>query len=241
MKPDKFALITGARSGIGRAIALDLCSQGASLILVSRRLDSLKKVVSEANIETSKITFYQADLSIDTEIKNLVSEINHEFNRLDILIHSAGVISFGPLMGSPTGDFYNQFKVNVLAPHVLTQGLIPLIKEAHGQIVFINSSVSLRTRKNTGFYAATKHALKAYADTLRLELNPEDVRVLSVYPGRTASAMQKKLHLIEGKDYQPERLMHPEDLAHVITNALKLPRTAEVTDLMIRPMLGGSS
>jgi NADP-dependent 3-hydroxy acid dehydrogenase YdfG len=85
-------------------------------------------------------------------------------------------------------------------------------------------------------YSATKHALKAIADSLREEVNAEGVRVVSVYPGRTATPMQAEVHELEGKPYKPERLMQPADVAEVVLTALTLPRTTEVTDLMVRPM-----
>jgi NADP-dependent 3-hydroxy acid dehydrogenase YdfG len=83
----------------------------------------------------------------------------------------------------------------------------------------------------------TKHALRAIADSLRGEVNPDGVRVLSVYLGRTASEMQERIHQMEGRPYRPELLLQPQDVASVILNALSLPRTAEVTDIHIRPML----
>jgi NADP-dependent 3-hydroxy acid dehydrogenase YdfG len=108
---------------------------------------------------------------------------------------------------------------------------------ARGQIVFINSSVGLSAKRaEIGQYAATKHALKAIADTLREELNPKGIRVLSVYLGRTATPMQKALCHEERKAYHPEMLLQPEDVASVIVHALTLARTAEVTDISIRPM-----
>jgi NADP-dependent 3-hydroxy acid dehydrogenase YdfG len=101
--------------------------------------------------------------------------------------------------------------------------------------VFINSSVIMRTRANVGQFAATQHSLKAIADSLREEVNPDQVRVLSVFPGRTASPRQAIIHEMEGKPYHPERLMQPEDVAGVVINALSLPRSAEVTDISLRP------
>jgi NADP-dependent 3-hydroxy acid dehydrogenase YdfG len=87
-----------------------------------------------------------------------------------------------------------------------------------------------------GQYAASKHALRAIADSLRDEVNPDGVRVLSVFLGRTASPMQADIYRAEGRRYQPEQLMQPEDVAAVVINALSLPRTAEVTEVRMRPM-----
>ena len=92
-------------------------------------------------------------------------------------------------------------------------------------------------KPSTAQYDATKHALKAIADALRGEVNPHGVRVLIVYLGRTATEMQAQIHRMENKPYQPELLLQPEDVASVIMNALSLPRTAEVTDIHIRPMI----
>lgn len=110
------------------------------------------------------------------------------------------------------------------------------MRSCKGQIVFINSSAGLNARADVGQYAATKHALKAIADSLREEVNADGVRVLSMFLGRTATPMQDAVHKMEGKEYHPECLIQPEDVAAVVVNALSLPRTAEVTDIHIRPM-----
>jgi NADP-dependent 3-hydroxy acid dehydrogenase YdfG len=102
--------------------------------------------------------------------------------------------------------------------------------------VFVNSSIVSRAAQEAGQYAATQHALKGVADSLRQEINPEGVRVLSIYPGRTATARQASIHAAEGKSYRPEQLIQPEDVAFIVVSALKVARTAEVTDIHIRPM-----
>ena len=129
-----------------------------------------------------------------------------------------------------------QYRTNVRAPYLLTQALLPLLRRRQGQVVFINSSVGLAARAQVGPYAATKHALKALADSFREEVNTSGLRVLSVYLGRTASPMQAMIHAMEGKPYYPEYLIQASDVAAVVLNALCLPRTAEVTDISIRPM-----
>jgi NADP-dependent 3-hydroxy acid dehydrogenase YdfG len=102
--------------------------------------------------------------------------------------------------------------------------------------VFVNSSLGLNSRAGVAGYAATKHALKAIADALRAEVNPDGVRVISIYPGRTATPQQRIIHEKEGKPYRAEYLLQPEDVARALLDSLLLPRTAEVTDINIRPM-----
>jgi NADP-dependent 3-hydroxy acid dehydrogenase YdfG len=128
------------------------------------------------------------------------------------------------------------YRTNVRGPYALTQALLPMLVARRGQIVFINSSVGLAARAGVGAYAASKHALKAIADSLRAEVNPLGVRVISVYPGRTATPQQEKIYEQEGRPYQPDLLLQPEDIAKTVLNALTIPRTAEVTDIHIRPM-----
>ena len=103
--------------------------------------------------------------------------------------------------------------------------------------VFVNSSAGLNSKANVGQYAASKHALKAIADCLREEVNPDGIRVLSIYPGRTATPMQEALYKAEGRTYHPEILMQPSDAAQVVIQALRLPRTVEVTDIHLRPLM----
>ena len=86
---------------------------------------------------------------------------------------------------------------------MLTQMLLPLLKKPRGQVVFINSSAGLTARPDVGYFSATQHAFKALADSLRCEVNADGVRVLSVYPGRTATPRIQALHAKEGRPYQP--------------------------------------
>jgi NADP-dependent 3-hydroxy acid dehydrogenase YdfG len=233
---DQIAVITGASSGIGKAIALGLAAQGTRLCLFGRKLETLEEVAGCARSTTRYTKCYQVDLMLDKEIMEAVDRLKQDFGHVDILIHSAGVISQGRFEDAPAEDFDWQYKINVLAPFVLTQALLPIMRSCKGQVVFINSSAGLNARANVGQYAATKHALKAVADSLREEVNADGLRVLSVFLGRTATPMQEAVHKMEGRKYHPDYLMQPDDVASVVINALSLPRTAEVTDISIRPL-----
>jgi len=233
---NQVAVISGASSGIGKAIASGLAERGVSLCLIGRNLKSLEALAESVKSATSQIKTYQIDLNIDADIQKLKIYLQRDFGYIDMLIHSAGAISLSALEDARIEDFDLQYRINVRAPYLLTQTLLPMIKSRHGQIVFINSSAGLKANANVGQYSATKHALKAIADSLREEVNAQGIRVLTVYPGRTATPMQAAVHEVEDKVYQPEKLMQPEDVAEVVVNALSLSRTAEVTDITIRPL-----
>jgi NAD(P)-dependent dehydrogenase (short-subunit alcohol dehydrogenase family) len=151
---------------------------------------------------------------------------------LDILVLGSGIYerSHDPAV------FIDQLATNLVGPYSLLRELLPLIVEAKGQVVFINSTQGLRAAANVGQYAATKHALKALADSLRDEVNPHGVRVMSIFLGRTATEMQRAIFAAEGRAYRPECLVQPIDVGELIVFLLKLPRTCEITDLIMRPM-----
>ena len=234
---NQIAVVTGASSGIGKSIALELAKQGVFLCLLGRDLISLKEVAHSAKKSTRHVQCYRVDLTVDQEIVDFCASISAEFNAVDILVHSAGVISLEPFETASMADFDVQYKTNVRGPYRLTQILLPLLKLRQGQVIFINSrAVLMNARPGLGQYTATKQALRAIADSIRQEVKAEGIRVLSVYPGRTDSPMQQTVFKFEGRIYQPELLMQPVDIAATIVNAICLPRTAEVSDITISPL-----
>lgn len=234
---DQVAVITGAKGGIGRAIAAELAGLGTKLALTDRNPKALHALVRSLSTTSGFVRCYAADLTNNKQIKFLVGNILKDFGRVDILVHSIGSIVVGRMDQAHLEDFDYQYAVNVRAPYSLTQALLPGLKEQKGQIVFINSTAGLHASPDSAQYAACKHALKAIADSLREEVNVNGVRVLNVFPGRTATPMQASLYKKHGWNYRPELLMQPEDVARMIVSALSLPRTAEVTEIRMRPLL----
>jgi NADP-dependent 3-hydroxy acid dehydrogenase YdfG len=233
---ERVAVVAGASSGIGRAIAVELAAAGARVWLLARRAAALRDVAAEARERGGCAQPYALDLCSDDELAGFAAALRAQGGVLDVLIHSAGIHRLGAIAESPVAELDEQYRVNVRAPYALTQFLLPLLLPRRGQIVFINSSVGLQARAQVGAFAATQHALRALADALRDEVNGHGIRVLSVYPGRTATARQAAIHATEGKPYEPERLLQPADVAAVVLQALAAERTAEVTEIRLRPM-----
>ena len=230
------ALVTGGGTGIGAAVALDLAGHGADLCLVGRNLNNLEAVGRQLRAKGVQAACVRADLSEPAEVESLIDRIRSDNARLDILVHNAAQFVRSSVAFASLDDLDVIYRSNIRAPLALTQGLLGRLKESRGQVVFVNSSSGLNAKAGTVLYDLSKHALKAMADSLRAEVNADGVRVLSVYPGRTASEMQAKVHSSEGKPYRPELLLQPADIAAVVVHALGLLRTAEVTDINIRPM-----
>ena len=237
MGPELNAVISGASSAIGGAIATAIASTGAAVCLVGRNAARLEAIATKVSTMARAVRVWQADLTVDSAIEDLVRQLRHEFGAVDVLVHCAGAFTTGKFDSTGVVELDALYRANVRLPFILTQMLLPLLKSRPGQIVFINSSQGLQARATTSLYASTQHALKALADGLRQEVNADGIRVLSVYPGRTATARMKGLFEAEGRNYQPELLLQPEDIAQIVLASLQLPRTAEVTNLEIRPLI----
>lgn len=231
------AVVTGASSGLGRTLATAFAAAGANVALIGRKVEALETAAAMVRRLGVKASTYVSDLSDDGSIRALVERLAQELPSVDILAHAAGVIARATIASARVEDLDRQYATNLRAPYVLTQALLPRLRHDHGQIVLLNSTAGLRAIATLGQYAATKHALRALADSLRDEVNGDGVRVLSVFVGSTATPMQAALHAEADQPYAPERLLQPGDVAAIIVSALSLPRTAEVTELSIRPML----
>jgi NADP-dependent 3-hydroxy acid dehydrogenase YdfG len=230
----KVAVVTGASSGIGRAIALALAQQGVVICAVGRSTTALGRLAGEAG---SQACIFEADLGDDRAVHALAAFADGTLKRVDILVHAAGLHAIGALQDAPIDQLDRLYRLNLRAPYLLTQLLLPLLRAARGEIVFINSSQGTIASARGGQYAATKHALKAIADSLRDEVNASGVRVLSVFPGRTATPTMERLYESEKKSYDAGLLLQPDDIAAAVVGALTLPRTAELTNLSLRPFV----
>jgi NADP-dependent 3-hydroxy acid dehydrogenase YdfG len=146
---------------------------------------------------------------------------------VDILIHAAGLYA----RSDDPDVFEAQLSANLVAPYRLTQ----LLLDGLADLVFINSSQGLNASPGVAQFAGTQHGLRGIADAMRGEVNARGTRVLSVHTGRTATSRQEQIFALEGRAYTPERLIQPEDVAHVVLAALALPRTTEMTSVSIRP------
>jgi NADP-dependent 3-hydroxy acid dehydrogenase YdfG len=231
----QLAIVTGASSGIGRALALALAKEGMALRLLGRDPTRLDATASEARARSPTVAWDSIDLTQFDQIQSFVDRVGGK--RPAVLVHSAGLYTSGAHSERRPEEYATLFAANVSGPMYLTQLLLGSLASAQGQIVFINSTQGLTPSPKVGLYAATQHAFKAMADTLRDEVNPLGIRVLTVHPGRTATVRQERIFAQEGRAYTPDRLLQPEDVATMVVAALKLPRTAEVTNLVIRPML----
>ncbi len=219
------ALITGATRGIGKATA-EALAETHDLLLGGRDVDALKSLAAELPSARP----WPVELTDPAALAAATAGLH----RLDVIVHSAGISRLGALTEVTAEDWRESYEVNVIAVVELTRLLLPALRAAEGHVVLINSGSGLKANPKWGAYAASKFALRAYADVLRAEEEPNGLRVTSVHPGRTATDMQKQVRDFEGGDYVPEKYMRPSSVAAVIKAAIDTPPDAHVHEMVIR-------
>lgn len=217
------ALITGAGGAIGSAIATALAPTH-TLLLAGRPSDRLDAVAQRLGATTFPLDLTDAD-----EIESTCEIVDE----LDVLVHNAGVSIPGHVSESNVDEWRATFAVNVFGPVELTLTLLPALRQAHGQVVFINSGAGRNVSPGMASYSASKFALRAFADSLRGD-EPE-LRVTTVYPGRTDSDMQRELVEFEGGDYDPEKFLKPETVAAAVAYVVATPPDGHVHEVVLRP------
>lgn len=216
-------LITGAGGGIGSAIATAL-SATHSLLLAGRPSERLDVVAERLGATT-----FPLDLT-DTEDIAAACEI---VDQLDVLVHNAGVSIPGHVAESNVDEWRATFAVNVFGAVELTLALLPALRRARGQVVFINSGAGRKVSPGMASYSASKFALRAFADSLRDD--EPDLRVTTIYPGRTDTAMQRELVTFEGGHYDPANFLRPETVAAAVANAVATPPDGHLHEVVLRP------
>jgi NADP-dependent 3-hydroxy acid dehydrogenase YdfG len=224
------ALLTGASRGIGAATARALAPTH-DVLLGGRDPAALAELASALPGARP----WPVDLSDCAALATATADIE----RLDVLVHSAGVSTIAPIADTSADVWRRTMELNVVAVAELTRLLLPALRAARGRVVLVNSGQGLRGSAHWASYAASKFALRAFADVLRLEEEPHGIRVTSVFPGRTDTDMQRAVRSAEGGEYEPDRYLRTSTVADAIRYAVLAPEDAQIPDLTIRPAPAG--
>jgi NADP-dependent 3-hydroxy acid dehydrogenase YdfG len=231
---ERVAVVTGGSEGVGRAVIEHLVTLGYTVWAVARRTELLEDLAAAQPKGT--VIPAPTDLTHVSDVDRLVERIRAETPEISALVHSAGSYSFGPIEQEPTELMRRHWEVNVESAYRLTQDLLDQMSGA-GDVVFLNSSQGLRATAMVSQFAATMHARKAIADALRDEVNQRGIRVTSIHLGRTATPLQEGIYASHGWRYDPHLLLQPSEVATMVGSVIGLPRTAEVTDMSMRPAI----
>ena len=223
------ALVTGATRGIGRAIALDL-GRTHHVILAGRDQAALDETAS--SIPRSSI--WKVALDGDAPLDGFLDSVPE--SGLDVVVHSAGVEDGGRVIDTPRATWRRVFEVNLVAVAEVTRLALPSLRAAGGTVILINSGSGFASAPGGGVYAASKFALRAFADALREEEREHGVRVSSVHPGRTDSDMQRALVAKLGEEYDTDLYLRAEDVATAVRLVVDLPHNAVAESVSVRPL-----
>ena len=238
MSTSKFAVVTGASSGIGAATVRALASEGFTVIATARRKDRLEALAGEV----PSIQIFPADLTIQSDVDGLAHFCGDK--NIEILVNCAGgAFDSATVLDGDPEIWMKTYEINVIATLRMTKAITPLMaKNGKGHIVIISSTAGHRAYENGGSYVAAKFAETSVAHTLRLELNGQPIRITEIAPGmvktdefavnRFAGDATKAAKVYEGVDAP----LTAEDVAESIRWSVTLPDHFNVDSMVIRPV-----
>ena len=241
----KTALITGATSGIGRATAHEFAKHGINLILCGRRQDRLDTIKKDLEKTTDVHT-----LNFDVRDKNAafeaIASLPEHFKTIDILINNAGnAHGMDPIQTGDTDDWDAMMDINVKGLLYVSKAVIPQMTERQsGHIINIGSSAGKEVYPKGNVYCASKHAVLAITEGMRIDLNPFGIKVGAINPGLVEtefSQVRFKGDAVADNVYKGYKALQPEDIAEIIYFVVSRPSHVNIADLLVFPTAQASS
>ena len=236
------AMVTGASSGIGRAIALKLAQEGYRLALCARRLQRLEDLQSQLESLGAEVLIQAVDLRQESAILGFFDTVRKRWGGVDVLINNAGLGHKQPLLDGETEAWRDMLEVNVLALCICTREALQDMKGRGGQghVVHVSSMSGHRVPGGSGVYSATKFAVRSLTEGLRQELRQAElnIRVSSVSPGFVETEFAAQYHQSQDQAealYGQFPVLQPEDIANTIAYILAQPDHVQIHDVLLRP------
>ena len=239
---NEVAVVTGASSGIGRAIALHLAQAGLKVAVLARRKERLFDVVETIQAQGGHATAFPVDFNQSEQIEAILEEVRCTLGPIRVLINNAGLGHLAPLMSGKTQDWAEMLQVNILALCICTREAVKDM-EAHGQwgqVIHISSMAAHRVPEGSGVYSATKFAVRSLTEGLRKELreSKSQVRVAAVSPGFVETEFAEKYHKSAQKaidTYSAYPVLQSEEIAQSVLYILAQPPHVQIHDILMRP------
>lgn len=234
---DKVVIVTGASSGIGREVALQLASQGAKLALAARDVERLEQVAVECRQRGGQALVVKTDVAIEAECRILIERVVGEYGRIDALINNAGISMWARFDQLQDLSILDRIvHVNYLGAAYCTFYALPHLKQTRGRLVAVSSLAGKNGIPTRSGYAASKHAMAGFFDSLRIELAESGVSVTVIYPGFVTSEIRTRAFGTDGKPLKnsPVReseVMTPQECARLMINAMGRRQREEVMTL----------
>ncbi|OUJ01416.1 SDR family oxidoreductase [Acetobacter cibinongensis] len=242
MITDKVALVTGASSGIGAATARKLAAEGLKVGLAARRADRLEALVAEITNAGGKAIALQTDVTDLASCKAAVQTLIAEFGRIDVLVNNAGLMPLSDVDALKVGEWQRMVDVNISGVLNATAAALPLmIEQKSGHIFNMSSIAGRKVFKGLAVYCATKAAVTAFSDGLRMEVGPKhSIRVTCIQPGAVKSELYDQITDANYRQKMDEleksmTFLQGDDIAETILFALKAPDRMDVAELFVLP------
>ena len=234
----KTALITGATSGIGRATAITLSGEHMNLVICGRRTEELKKLQEEINsaVDVHILSF---DVSRKKDVFSAVENLPEKFSSIDILINNAGnAHGLDPIQTGNIDDWDAMIDINIKGLLYVSKAIIPqMSKRKQGHIINIGSIAGKEVYPNGNVYCASKHAVDAINQAMRIDLNEQGIRVGAINPGHVETAFSKvrfKGDKERAKSvYKGFKALQSEDIADIIRFIVTRPAHVNIADLLV--------
>ncbi len=236
----KVALVTGASSGIGKAIALRLATDGYRLAICARRQDKLQQLAEKLEGLGAEVVTQGVDLRQEASILSFFDKIRQTWGGVDVLVNNAGLGHKEPLMSGETEAWREMLEVNVLALCICTREAVQDMEDKGGHIIHISSMSGHRVPLGSGVYAASKYAVRALTEALRQELRQANsrIKISAISPGFVETEFAEKYNQSEEKAkelYSRFPMLQPEDIANAVGYLLSQPDYVQVHDILLRP------
>ncbi|WP_342250962.1 SDR family oxidoreductase [Sphingomonas sp. OTU376] len=242
MSDNKVALITGASSGIGAGIARKLASAGYSVAIGARRLDRLEALAAEIDAAGGKALPVELDVTSEEANAAAVQRTLEAFGRLDVAVVNAGLMPLSDIDALKTDEWRRMIDVNVQGALNTTAAVLPtLMAQKSGHVVLMSSIAGRKVFKGLSVYCATKHAVAAFADGLRMEVAPKyNIRVTCVQPGAVASELYDHITDPNYRQQMDElakqmQFLKPEDIGDAVVYAVEAPPHLDMAEMFVMP------
>ncbi len=262
---DKVAIVTGASSGIGRAIARSLGGEGAAVVLAGRTKAPMEETANEISSNSGRAAVHQVDVRDEKRMQELVDGAVKEFGKLDVMVNNAGINPFDNVLEGSVEKWRETLETNVIGLALGCREAYRVMKGKGGHIVNVTSVAARYAEPDSPIYAASKHAAGALTESLRLALQGKNIKVTAVMPGAVATSLVRNMPeeqlfaigrmfgidpeqagLKPGEQLPQEILdrvmavaknvvLRPEDVAEAVLYAVTQPETVHLNEIMIRP------
>jgi len=242
---NRIALITGATSGIGEATAYEFAKQGINLVLCGRRLERLN-TIQKALERLTNVHILNFDVRNKTETLKAIESLPKDFKNIDILINNAGnAHGLDPIQTGDLDDWDAMMDINVKGLLYVSKAIIPKMTERKtGHIINIGSSAGKEVYPKGNVYCASKHAVLAITEGMRIDLNPFGIKVGSINPGLVEtefSQVRFKGNAVADNVYKGFKALQAKDIAEIIYFAISRPPHVNIADLLVFPTAQASS